>query len=1330
MKEGIVLPISDSKNVPRQGSDSDSDRFEKAAELGPPASIQAQLKLDNPTITEADEWHILGRGYLRGDNGKPKDYVRAMASFELALASNSNDKDLFDNLGMCYQFGLGVAEDLEKARIYYEKSAEQGCTGAIFSLALLYQYRLNDLVKARTCFEKAAGLGNIISVKCLLQLDNPTITEAEDWYQLGDEYHRGSNGKTQDYVRASVCYKWLALIKNPNHAGSLYRLGLLYERGQGVTRDLEEARAYFEKAAELGYDASQEEEIPSDLDMLGHVVAFGVGLAQVGVAASVSVGSGGTLAPIVGPGLFGSGVAMMKKSVQGLLNNKSATLKDYVKDGTVGFVTGAVTAGVGNALAPASQALAGEVSKKMVSGVGKEVIKTLGKKTVEKTTELVVDTTLKAGSHVAKTVVHGTVDSFVHQDAGRLKATLNSGLLSGAAESVLTSTLTENVTQFSSGILPPKPSAPISSFLKNKKLDSIAIAKQGLQDGLKSATTSGASVVIGNVVRNQSLAGATAGLKEEIIVSGVSGATSSVVKTTQKIEKHQNEVKKKRTAPKPPFPAEQGKKIPTTLEAKLPPGQTLSQMQSTEPEKAKIKAKELIFKEVDFICQEAKKAYDRRGALKQEIAKIPKQSDPKTALRRSNLERELIQTEAVLSQYHLPLNEDPAKVLAALKEQRNELSREIKRERDRGEEKQTSIDRGLSSPSSFADAFPLQKLSIPGIDPPQDVTTIPQTPPTFNLPTQPESDSPPSAEEPKEKIVAKEEPIFSSMAEAAAEASEQQEEKNISKKIVPATGKPAKQSRSNSRQSQNVFKKVGNKVSQEFKKTKKNALKGRTRALNTIGRNLGPLRPVYNKTRQGLAEHEQSFRQHMAFAEKDIRTRYNELDPATKNLLIITAGVATGVMGTTALAAFVAGEVADRLKVPKEVKQVVQVASAIVTGDPMSITQAAQVLADNVEGDVGKAARLALAISSGDSAKIFKVGAEYSGQKALQDIVAFEDAFNKGETQKMLQIGAKQLGGDVGKVINVANAIYQKDVPTLLDVSIQQVGGKASEAWDMTKAFLATCQEGPEKGMQQIIGTLGDENIKKVIKLEHTVKASERKSPKQPKQQSPPPSSTMPSSVSSSSSSLPGVTPPQPSSSYGKASSRFYTSSSSGPKLTSHSPSASGSPALSPGEKIELIGSIVDKVKEGGVEKMARGAEKVKVGGVEKMTKGDVKAKVIGRLKGTAIRVVGRTEEIVDFVKGDRQKKTEMILGEVAQRVTEKACGPTIAFGVVNLLKADDLGTGDTLTREEAEARGRKERYQKNTALLDADVADTSDAHQEEESEAASTDKLVIGARH
>ncbi len=113
-------------------------------------------------------WTVLGGGYQSYLKG---DYDAAYEEW-LPLAELGDVEAQF-NLGVMYDEGAGVDQDLAIAADWYQKAAEQGFIDAQANLALMY-YRgqgvPRDHEKATDWFRKAASQGDQESADYLKQI--------------------------------------------------------------------------------------------------------------------------------------------------------------------------------------------------------------------------------------------------------------------------------------------------------------------------------------------------------------------------------------------------------------------------------------------------------------------------------------------------------------------------------------------------------------------------------------------------------------------------------------------------------------------------------------------------------------------------------------------------------------------------------------------------------------------------------------------------------------------------------------------------------------------------------------------------------------------------------------------------------------------------------------------------------------------------------------------------------------------------------------------------------------------------------------------------------
>ena len=160
-------------------------------------------------------------------NDRRGAFVQCMAS-EDAMAPVQN------NLGVCYEHGWGVAQDLGTAVAWYTKAAEQGYARGQTNLGICYeegQGVAQDLGKAAECYAMAAKQGCV-----------------DGQYNLGRCYEQGK-GVTCDLSKA---VEWCTRAAEQGHARAQCYLGRCYDLGEGVAQDLGKAVELYTKAAEQG----------------------------------------------------------------------------------------------------------------------------------------------------------------------------------------------------------------------------------------------------------------------------------------------------------------------------------------------------------------------------------------------------------------------------------------------------------------------------------------------------------------------------------------------------------------------------------------------------------------------------------------------------------------------------------------------------------------------------------------------------------------------------------------------------------------------------------------------------------------------------------------------------------------------------------------------------------------------------------------------------------------------------------------------------------------------------------------------------------------------
>ncbi len=175
---------------------------------------------------EAEELTAKGNGYYR-----EKKYQEAHG-YWLQATDLGNAVAAF-NLGILYEHGQGVSQNLQEAVKWHQRAADKKYPAAQRNLGVLYRDGRGvrqDYQKAKKLLSLAAGQGDVLGAA-----------------NLGYMYYAGLGGT--DYGLAE---KWLRMAAAANNVHGQYYLGLMYEQGKGVPQDDSQAIAWFKPAAEQG----------------------------------------------------------------------------------------------------------------------------------------------------------------------------------------------------------------------------------------------------------------------------------------------------------------------------------------------------------------------------------------------------------------------------------------------------------------------------------------------------------------------------------------------------------------------------------------------------------------------------------------------------------------------------------------------------------------------------------------------------------------------------------------------------------------------------------------------------------------------------------------------------------------------------------------------------------------------------------------------------------------------------------------------------------------------------------------------------------------------
>ncbi|XP_054424249.1 death ligand signal enhancer [Pteronotus mesoamericanus] len=176
--------------------------------------------------------------FLGTENMRNGDYVAAFSYFQKG-AEHGYSKAQY-NEGLCHEYGRGTPRDLDKAVLCYQLAASQG-----HSLA---QYRY-----ARCLLQDAASSWDAErqrAVSMLKQAADAGLREAQAF--LGVLFTK------EPYLNEQRAVKYLWLAASNGDSQSRYHLGICYEKGLGVQRNLGEAVRCYQQSAALGNEPAQE----------------------------------------------------------------------------------------------------------------------------------------------------------------------------------------------------------------------------------------------------------------------------------------------------------------------------------------------------------------------------------------------------------------------------------------------------------------------------------------------------------------------------------------------------------------------------------------------------------------------------------------------------------------------------------------------------------------------------------------------------------------------------------------------------------------------------------------------------------------------------------------------------------------------------------------------------------------------------------------------------------------------------------------------------------------------------------------------------------------
>jgi uncharacterized protein len=246
---------------------------------------------------EAFKWYQLAVGQ---GHALAKSSIYSLAKFKVSAASEILINDANNGianaqliLGELYQNGQGVAPDYNEALKWYQLAEKLGHSSAksnIYSLAkfkvppaleLLTNDANNGVINAQYALGSIYHYGQGVA---------PDYNEALKWYQLAEKLgHSSVKSSIYRLAEFKVSAASEILINDANNgiANAQLILGELYQNGQGIPQDYNEAFKWYQLAEKLGHSSAKSKiyslaqfKVPPALEILTTDANNGVANAQ------------------------------------------------------------------------------------------------------------------------------------------------------------------------------------------------------------------------------------------------------------------------------------------------------------------------------------------------------------------------------------------------------------------------------------------------------------------------------------------------------------------------------------------------------------------------------------------------------------------------------------------------------------------------------------------------------------------------------------------------------------------------------------------------------------------------------------------------------------------------------------------------------------------------------------------------------------------------------------------------------------------------------------------------------------------------------------------
>ncbi|WP_068087090.1 tetratricopeptide repeat protein [Polycladidibacter stylochi] len=239
----ILPPYKASEADKNKNADFAYGAFQRGWYLTALALATRQAEAGQPTAQT-----LIGVIYETG-RGVPQDITKAVDWYELAVSTGEPQAAL--RLAMLYLDGSQIKQNKQKAAKYLQIAADAKIPSALYNLSILYEEGdtlPKNIDKARKLMEQAAEAGDVDAM-----------------YALGQDFVEGPEDK-RNYRRGAF---WFGRAARRGNIAAQVQYAIMLFKGEGVVPDEKKAADWFERAARAGN--------PIAMNRLAHIYLKGRG---------------------------------------------------------------------------------------------------------------------------------------------------------------------------------------------------------------------------------------------------------------------------------------------------------------------------------------------------------------------------------------------------------------------------------------------------------------------------------------------------------------------------------------------------------------------------------------------------------------------------------------------------------------------------------------------------------------------------------------------------------------------------------------------------------------------------------------------------------------------------------------------------------------------------------------------------------------------------------------------------------------------------------------------------------------------------------------------